>query len=89
MYNISAPIDPWNGVTAADIRMTLSYLGATVQNMVSKFTKREISYPPVRARAVSHGYLSQRQNINTMTELKVLMYVGKVNSNLMGSAMNQ
>jgi len=90
MYNVSAPIDPWAGVTAADVNMTLSYLGATVQNMAGQFTKRELSYPPVRKREVSHGLMiEKRQNINTMTELKVLMYVGKINSNLMGSAMNQ
>jgi hypothetical protein len=87
MYNVSAPIDPWLGVTAADVSMTLSYLGATVQNMAGNFSKRDIGYPPVR-REVSDGLLVERQNINTMTELKVLMYVGRVNSNLMGSAMN-
>jgi hypothetical protein len=87
MYNVSAPIDPWVGVTAADVSMTLSYLGATVQNMAGNFSKRDIGYPPVR-REVSDGLLVERQNINTLTEMKVLMYVGRVNSNLMGSAMN-
>jgi hypothetical protein len=87
MYNVSAPINPWVGVTAADVSMTLSYLGATVQNMAGNFTKRDLSYPPVR-RENSDGLLVERQNINGMTELKVLMYVGRINSNLMGSAMN-
>lgn len=89
MYNVSAPIDPWVGVTAADVSMTLSYLGATVQNMNGNFTKRDLTWPPIRAREPNDGMLIERQNINTMTELKVLMYVGRVNSNLMGSAMTQ
>jgi hypothetical protein len=63
--------------------MTLSYLGATVQNMQGNFTKRDLSWP------VSDGMLVERQDINTMTELKVLMYVGRINENLMGSAMTQ
>jgi hypothetical protein len=88
MYNVSAPIDPWVGVTAADVSMTLSYLGATVQNMAGNFTKRDLTWPPVR-REVSDGLLVERQNINTMTEMKVLMYVGRINSNLMGSAMTK
>lgn len=83
MYNVSAPINPWVGVTAADVSMTLSYLGATVQNMRGNFTKRDLSWP------VSEGMLVERQDINTMTELKVLMYVGRINENLMGSAMTQ
>ncbi|KAF1945191.1 hypothetical protein EJ02DRAFT_339243 [Clathrospora elynae] len=89
MYNVSAPINPWVGVTAADVSMTLSYLGATVQNMNGNFTKRDLSWPPVRAREMNDGLLVERQNINSMTEMKVLMYVGRVNSNLMGSAMTQ
>jgi hypothetical protein len=83
MYNVSAPIDPWLGVTAADVSMTLSYLGATVQNMNGNFSKRDLDGP------VIEGMLVERQDINTMTELKVLMYVGRINSNLMGSAMTQ
>lgn len=89
MYNVSAPINPWVGVTAADVSMTLSYLGATVQTMSGNFTKREIDWPPIRAREPNNGMLVERQNINTMTELKVLMYVGRINSNLMGLAMTQ
>jgi hypothetical protein len=89
MYNVSAPIDPWVGVTAADISMSLSYLGATVQNMPGNFSKRDLNAPVVREREVSDGLLIERQNINTLTELKVLMYVGKINANLMGSAMTQ
>lgn len=90
MYNVSAPINPWVGVTAADVSMTLSYLGATVQAMNGTFSKRDISWPPIRAREPHDGLLVERQDISsTMTELKVLMYVGKVNSNLMGSAMTK
>ncbi|KAH8723669.1 hypothetical protein GQ44DRAFT_740895 [Phaeosphaeriaceae sp. PMI808] len=91
MYNVSAPVDPWVGVTAADVSMTLSYLGATVQNMQGNFTKRDtrnLSWPPVRTREIKDGLLVERQNVNTMTEMKVLMYVGRINNNLMGNAMN-
>lgn len=89
MYNVSAPIDPWKGVTAADVSMTLSYLGATVQNMAGNFTKRDVTWPPIMVREEHDGLLVERQNTNSMTELKVLMYVGRINSNLMGSAMTQ
>ncbi|KAF2683941.1 hypothetical protein K458DRAFT_303436 [Lentithecium fluviatile CBS 122367] len=87
MYNISAPIDPWTGITAADVSMTLSYSGATVQNMNGSYAKREISWPPIKVREVD-GMLVKKQN-NGMTELKVLMYVGQINKNLMGTAMTQ
>lgn len=88
MYNVSAPIDPWVGITAADVSMTLSYLGATVQNMNGTFQKRELSWPPIKNSPVE-GMLVERQTANAPTELKVLMYVGKINSNLMGTAMTQ
>lgn len=90
MYNVSAPIDPWVGITAGDVSMALSYLGATVQTMNGTFAKRDIadgSYPPIKERAVA-GQLVERQTA-APNELKVLMYVGKINSNLMGSAMTQ
>lgn len=88
MYNVSAPIDPWVGVSAGDVSMALSYLGATVQNMNGTFAKRDvvdISYPPIKR---TSGGLVERQAAAPV-ELKVLMYVGKINSNLMGSAMTQ
>jgi len=88
MYNVSAPVDPWQSVTTADVSMTLSYLGATVQAMNMNNTKRDVSEDQLRARW-SDGTLVQRQTISTMTELKTLMYVGKINSNLMGPAMTR
>ncbi|KAF2639570.1 hypothetical protein P280DRAFT_41112 [Massarina eburnea CBS 473.64] len=88
MYNISAPIAPWTGIQASDVSMTLSYLGATVQSMNGTFAKREISYPPIKERGVD-GMLVERQSANMPIELKVLNYVGKINSNLMGTAMTQ
>lgn len=100
LYNISAPIDPWVGVKLADISMTLSYLGATVQMMnTTGLTRRDstVSWPPIRAR--EEGELVQRQAASATTtavsvpkpsnELKVLMYVGKLNSNVMGTAMSK
>ncbi|OCK81374.1 hypothetical protein K432DRAFT_18341 [Lepidopterella palustris CBS 459.81] len=91
MYNISAPIDPWVGITSADVSMTLSYLGATVQSTNGTFMKRDstLSWPPIRGR---EGELVERQSGSSTPppgELKVLSYVGKINSNLMGSAMSQ
>jgi hypothetical protein len=92
MYNVSNPIDPWEGITSADVSMTLKYLGATVQSMNGTFMKRDstLSWPPVR-RDFVNGELVHRQSGSSTpaSELKVLSYVGKINSNLMGSAMNQ
>lgn len=88
MYNVSSPIDPWQSVTAADVSMTLSYLGATVQAMNINNTKREVGKAQART-TWSDGTLVERQTITSMTELKTLMYVGKINSNLMGPAMTQ
>jgi hypothetical protein len=87
MYNVSAPINPWAGITAADVSMTLSYSGATVQTMNSTFAKRDIAWPPIKVREAD-GRLVTRQ-ANGITELKVLMYVGQINRNLMGTAMTQ
>jgi hypothetical protein len=86
LYNVSAPINPWAGVIASDVSMTLSYLGATVQSMNGTVIKRDIAWPPVRESLV------ERQSSGSSTgpvELKVLSYVGRINSNLMGSAMTQ
>jgi hypothetical protein len=87
LYNVSAPISPWAGVTASDVSMTLSYLGATVQSMNGTFIKRDIGWPSIR-----DSSLVERQSSGSSTgpvELKVLNYVGRINSNLMGSAMTQ
>lgn len=89
MYNVSAPINPWVGVTAADVSMTLSYLGATVQNMQGNFAKRELISPVAEGRLIERQNNNNGQNVNGMTQLKVLMYVGRINENLMGSAMTQ
>jgi hypothetical protein len=95
LYNVSAPINPWIGVSLADISMTLSYLGATVQLSNGTVHKRDmtVSWPPIK-REVE---LVDRQAATTTTvsvpkpsnELKILSYVGKINSNLMGSAMSK
>lgn len=87
MYNVSAPINPWTGVTAAGVSMTLSYQGATVQNMNGTFAKRDVAWPPIKVRD-EEGLLVKRQD-NGLTELKVLMYVGQINKDLMGTAMTQ
>jgi hypothetical protein len=91
MYNVSAPIDPWQSVTLSDVSMTLSYLGATVQamgTMDANGTMSNLAAAKLPARARSEaGTLVGRQTISTTTELKVLMYVGRINSNLLGPAL--
>ena len=93
MFNVSAPIDPWVGVSAAAISMTMSYAGATLQEMNGTFAKRgEIGFPSIQLREVAsvEGMLvEKRQTTAVPTALKVMMYVGQINSNLMGSAMTQ
>jgi hypothetical protein len=92
LYNVTAPIDPWTGVSAGDINLALSYLGASVQNTNGTFNKRdEMQFAPIRARAENSLLIEKRQNAagGTPEQLKVLMYVGRINSNLMGTAMTQ
>jgi hypothetical protein len=87
MYNISTPIDPWLGITSANVNLTLSYLGATV-NVTGAHSKREVTISSIKERGISN-VLVERQNGNAPTQLKVIMYVGRINDNLMGTAMTQ
>jgi hypothetical protein len=77
LYKVTDPIAPWTGVNVRDINMALSYPGAAVQNVQGSLNKRDL--------------LEARQNANDVTpeQLKVLMYVGRINSNAMGTAMAQ
>ncbi|KAF2842603.1 hypothetical protein M501DRAFT_925330 [Patellaria atrata CBS 101060] len=90
VYNISAPIGPWIGVAVEDITVGLSYPGATVQNTNGTFMKKRATpQTPTPPMKFSIGNLEGRQTAtDNMPELKVLTYVGKVNDNLMGTAMN-
>ncbi|KAF2010401.1 hypothetical protein BU24DRAFT_356088 [Aaosphaeria arxii CBS 175.79] len=89
LYNISTPINPWTGVGASDIMVTMSYLGATLQNMnTTTPAKRDMSWPPIKERK-EDGLLIVRQSADVPQELKVLSYVGKINDNVMGSAMTE
>lgn len=91
MYNVSAPINPWVGVTAGDINMGLSYDGAQIQNMAG-VTKRDdaIIAWQVEERDLSHLLVGRQNNGgNAPGELKVISFVGKINPNLMGTAMNE
>lgn len=87
MYNVSAPVDEWTGIVAAGVSMTLSYQNATVSDMNSTVTKRGINWPPIKVRGVE-GVLVKRQ-ANAPSELKVLMYVGQIDKNLMSTPMTQ
>jgi len=78
MFNVSPPINEWVGVAPLDIMVTLSYLGATVQKANGALQRRAVDDP---------SKLVERQT--TMPQqLKVLTYVGQINSNLRGSQMN-
>ncbi|KAH7052000.1 hypothetical protein B0J12DRAFT_710254 [Macrophomina phaseolina] len=86
MYNMTPPFDPWTGVTAADISMTLSYQSATVQAANSSNappSKRDLdstlAWPPIK-----EDSLARRQSSpGGPQEIKVLMYVGQVNQNIL------
>ncbi|KAK3079571.1 hypothetical protein LTS18_004520, partial [Coniosporium uncinatum] len=78
MFNVSPPINEWVGVAPQDIMVTLSYLGATVQKANGALQRRAVD---------DLSKLVERQT--TMPQqLKVLTYVGQINSNLRGSQMN-
>jgi len=72
MYNVSAPVDPWVGISAADINLSMSYLGATVSLM----KKRDVE--PLVPRQSKLGQ-----------QLKLLQFVGQINSNLIGQPMTE
>ncbi|KAL1649995.1 hypothetical protein SLS58_001371 [Diplodia intermedia] len=88
MYNMTPPYDPWTGVTAADISMTLSYQSATVQasNSSDPPSKRDLdstlASPPIKLREIEvneEGALVRRQSDSKGPQaIKVLMYVGQV-----------
>lgn len=95
MYNVSAPSDPWVGIRMEDINLSLFYLGAMAKN---------ITWPPVQSPSPApnqkrkneevRNVLVERQNAapspaGTPPMLKVHMFVGQINSNLMGTAMTK
>ena len=82
MYNLSAPIDPWVGVTTKDMQIALSYVGAMVQSANSTIFKRDEGEDGVLMD------LEERQT-GTMTPVVIKRYVGKINQNLMGSASSE
>lgn len=96
MYNISAPTAEWTGVTASNMMVALAYLGATVQRTngtimgvqpnVPLKAKREATVLGVPLERIAA--LEARQSTMPV-ELKVLTYVGKVNSNVLGPQFNQ
>ena len=65
MYNVSAPVNEWQGVVAADIALELSFTGASAQF---------VDDPVLRRRLVKRQG-SQQQSPE---EIKVLSYVGQI-----------
>ena len=90
MYNISPPTAEWTGVTAQQMMVSLAYLGATVQrsngtlNVPNMPARREVSQSELHYRAA----LEERQ-ATAPTEIKILSYIGQLNSNVKGPQMNQ
>ncbi|KAK8207158.1 hypothetical protein IWZ01DRAFT_509240 [Phyllosticta capitalensis] len=85
LYNVTAPFDPWTGTEAKSISMTLSYTDATVQEQTdrnSNAARRDIalplSWPPIKQVEVGQS-LSRRAN--GPEQIKVITYVGQINSN--------
>lgn len=94
MYNMTAPFDPWTGVSAADISMTLSYQSATVQAMNSTAPQKRdldstLAWPPIKVREISvneeNSVVRRQAPPGGPQEIKVLMYVGQVNQNSLDS----
>ncbi len=78
LYNVSPPFDDWAGVRLQDISVSLSYLGAEVQATENNFNRR----------SVVPSSLQKRQERSGPQPLKVLTYVGRINRDLIGPAMN-
>ncbi|KAK7539434.1 uncharacterized protein J3D65DRAFT_644982 [Phyllosticta citribraziliensis] len=87
LYNVTAPFDPWTGTEAKSISMTLSYTDATVQEQTdrnSNAAKRDVSlplsWPPIKPR-VFEVAKSLAPRANGPEQIKVITYVGQINSN--------
>lgn len=87
IYNVSAPIDLWVGVTTQDMSVVFSYAGASVQHMNQAFVKRHVflSESHIEERG---GRRLVRRGTETPQQLKASSYVGQINSGLMGLRMN-
>ena len=68
MYNVSAPVDEWEGVVAADIALELSFTGASAQIVDNTAQRR----------------LARRQNSQQESpeEIKVLSYIGQIDEDV-------
>lgn len=88
MYVINSPTGEWSGVTPKEMMVSLAYLGATVQQTNGSMMEIMPNEPAVkRSLEVSEAELLKRQT--TMpNELKVLTYVGQLNSNIKGPQLN-
>lgn len=92
MYNVTPPSDPWVGIRIEDIDLALAYLGAMTTN---------ITWPPVQEQSQNQrrrrgeevkDVLVERQipaSPETPPMVKVRMFVGQINDNLMGTAMTK
>ncbi|KAF2137169.1 uncharacterized protein K452DRAFT_291832 [Aplosporella prunicola CBS 121167] len=94
MYNLTAPWDPWTGVTSKDISMTLSFEGANVQQAKGMPTTRKrdedgtlLSWPFLRERSAGLDDILTRRAPGPQ-EIKVLMYVGQINRDRIDEALS-
>lgn len=99
LYQLQEPTEPWLGVQPENIKMTLSYLGAMLQRMEEPqrmgepLSKRSVEFSAdFSADITLHPFrdhaLVARQDQGPVQPLNVLMYVGQINDNLMGPAMD-
>ena len=72
MYNVSAPVDEWKGVVAADIALELSFTGASAQIVDNGAQRR-------RRRRLARRQNSEQESPE---EMKILSYIGQIDEDV-------
>lgn len=88
IYNVSAPVDDWIGVRTADMMVGLTYSGATVQLMGRRVVKRDLIFPQLLVKRQEQEGDEETDN-GTPRQIKVLTYVGRIDRNLLSSAVDE
>ncbi|KAF2265925.1 hypothetical protein CC78DRAFT_168133 [Lojkania enalia] len=81
LYSIAPAIDPWTGISSADVMMSMAYSGARIGATNNTLLRRDLM-----------GQLVERQDTGSSSkpeQVKVQAYVGQINDNLMGQAMQR